>query len=297
MRQMGMTKSMKTPSGASVVVYPDAERLASATATFIAEEARRSVEAHGRFAVALAGGTTPRRTYALLARPPLVDRVPWESVHVFWTDERCVGPDDPRSNEGMAREELLDRVSVPPDRVYPMRCGVSAEAAKDQGAAPAEQAARRCAEKYDALLRRLFPAAYDAAVGGVTDAGGALGTALDLVLLGLGVDGHTASLFPGSDALSEGRRWVAPVFVPAAAAAGANAAGDDLWRLTLTAPFINMAASALFIVSGPAKAPIVAEVLEGPVEAGRLPAQLVRPRLGALRWYLDEASAALLSAA
>ena len=297
MRQIGMTKSMRTSSGASVVVYPDAESLASATAALIAEEASRSVDVQGCFAMALAGGTTPRRTYALLARPPLVDRVPWESVHVFWTDERCVGPDDPRSNEGMAREELLDRVSVPPDHVHPMRCGVGAKPDEDQGAPPAEQAARRCAEKHEALLRRLFPEAHHAATAGVTNPGVAEGTALDLVLHGLGADGHTASLFPGSDALDEDRRWVAPVFVPAAAAAGATTAGDDLWRLTLTAPFINMAAAALFIVSGPAKAPIVAEVLEGPMEAGRLPAQLVRPRSGALRWYLDEASAALLSAA
>lgn len=297
-----IAKSTSMPGRLSVVVHADAERLASAVAAFVAKEARRSIEAHGRFAVALAGGTTPKRAYELLSLPPLVTLVPWEGVHLFWTDERCVGSDDPRSNERMAREAFLDRVPIPPDQVHPMRCGAGGGQDGVEGGLTAEQAARRSADEYESLLRRLFAEADGVGAFGLPYAEGPAGAALDLVVLGLGADGHTASLFPGSQALTDGGRWAAPVFVRTAAAdraagadaAGAGAAGEDLWRVTLTAPFINMAASVLFVVSGPAKAPIVTEVLEGPIDAGRLPAQLIRPRTGMVRWYLDEASAALL---
>ena len=276
----------------------DSEALATAAAAAIAEEARRSVEARGRFAVALAGGATPRRAYELLAEPPLLGVVPWQGVQVFWTDERCVEGDDPRSNERMAREALLDRVPIPVDRVHPIRCGAGQEERRSDDPRWARQSARRRADDYDALLRRLFQDGDHVGPAGLLHHAGPAGTALDLVLLGVGTDGHTASLFPDSEVLHERRRWVAPVFVRAAAAAGitagATAGDEDLWRVTLTAPFINMAASVLFMASGPAKAPIVAEVLEGPPDADRLPARLVRPRAGEVRWFLDEAAAALL---
>ena len=246
----------------SVFVHPDAETLALATAAMVVEEARRAAKERGRFTVALAGGSTPKRAYELLAQPLFADLVPWEVVHVFWGDERCVGSTDPRSNERMARETLLDHVPIPPDQVYPMRC---------QGAA---REARRAAAEYEDLLRPFL--------------------SLDLVLLGLGDNGHTASLFPGSEVLGEQERWVAAAFVDAADNAHTTAAGADLWRVTLTAPFINRAATVVFLAGGPGKAEIVTKIIEGPVDGARLPAQLIRPMSGRLLWQLDDESAALL---
>ncbi len=243
----------------SVFVHPDADTLALATAALFVEEARRAVSERGRFTVALAGGSTPKRTYELLAQPLLAQLVRWEAVHVFWGDERCVTAADPRSNERMAREALLDHVPIPPDQVHPVRC---------QGEA------QRAAEEYENLLRPF--------------------SSLDLVLLGLGDNGHTASLFPGSEVLGEQERWVVAAFVDAADSAHTTAAGADLWRVTLTAPFLNRATTVVFLASGPGKAEIVKKIIEGPVDGTLLPAQLIRPRSGRLLWQLDDESAALL---
>jgi 6-phosphogluconolactonase len=283
-------------SGSGVAVHPDPESLALAAATLIVEEASRAVSARGRFALALSGGSTPKRTYELLSRPPFVDRMPWECVDVFWGDERCVAPADPRSNELMARHALLNYVPIPPDQVHPMRCQGVGTASGRPGESHSEDLARRSADEYEGLLRAFFPEQTE--------------TALDVVLLGLGANGHTASLFPESEVLPETVRWVAAAF-DAAAAGGAvpdgagpastpSAAGTavaaGLWRITLTASFINRAASVLFLVSGSSKAGVVKEVLEGPINPTRLPAELIHPENGTLRWYLDEDSAALLSA-
>lgn len=290
----GVTKRATVSDRISVAVYANAETLASAVAAAIAEEACRSIGVRGRFTVALAGGATPRRAYELLSQPPLLGVVPWQGVQVFWTDERCVDVDDPRSNERMVREALLKRVPIPVDRVHPIRCGAGDLEGGADGRLSAKRAAKRRAEAYEALLRGVFQHGEHTGAAGLLHHAGPAGTALDLVLLGVGSDGHTASLFPDTEVLDERRRWAAPVFVRAAAAAGTAAAGEDLWRVTLTVPFINMAASVLFVASGPAKAPIVAEVLEGPPDAGRLPAQLIQPRTGVIRWLLDEAAASLL---
>lgn len=270
-------------------VFPDHESLALAAAAYVVGRARRSLKVGGSFAVALAGGSTPRRTYEFLAASPLSDLMPWTDTHVFWSDERCVPLSDPRSNERMARRSLLDYVPVPPGQIHPMRCG---------------------AAEYEGGLRESFP--------------------LDLVLLGLGSDGHTASLFPGSPALFEEERWTAGVFgsdvagaegraransearaeagagaaaataeTAAAAIAGApdDGAAEGLWRVTLTASFINTASAVAFLVSGAAKAEAVKQVIEGPLDIDRLPAQLIRPEDGELRWFLDDEAAALLTSA
>ena len=185
---------------------------------------------------------------------------------MFWGDERCVPPDDLRSNERMARETLLDKVPIPPHQIHPLHCAESRPAA---------------VAGYESLLRDFFERP---AVGGP-----------DLILLGLGDNGHTASLFPYTPVLAERDNWVGEVFVDAAAGAGTTAAGEDLWRVTLTAPFINTAETVVFVVTGSAKASVVGEVLEGPYEPDRLPAQLIRPTKGLLRWYLDESAAADLA--
>lgn len=290
-----------SPTGASVSVMPDAESLALAAAAAIAAEARRALRRSGRFTIALSGGSTPEPAYRLLAGPPFSDLVPWEATHIFFSDERCVNPDDPRSNEGMARRALLDRVPIPSGQVHPIhrpRDHRATSAVTDPGTR-----ARADADAYEDLLRA--PAAV------------AEGGRFDLVLLGLGADGHTASLFPGSEVLDERVRWVAAVSPPDASAEGADAAdgvdaagsrtaagaasagGTDKppWRVTLTATSINLAGLVLFLVSGAAKAAAVKEVIQGSADPRRVPARLIRPAAGRLCWLVDEEAAGELDLA
>jgi len=237
-------------SGA-VRVYADAAALAHAAARLFTGAARAAVAARGRFVVALAGGATPRATYELLAQEPWRSRVPWPWVHVFWGDERCVPPNDERSNERMTRQALLDHVPVVAGQVHPIRCSDDPAGA---------------AQRYEAILRGIFPDAR---------------ARFDLVLLGLGANGHTASLFPGTDVLKEERRWAKEVFV----------AEEDTWRVTLTAGAINSATLVAFLVSGREKAEILDRVLHGPRETAKLPAQLIEPQDGELVWLVDAAAA------
>lgn len=245
--------------GAVVLRVPDAEALARAAAGAFAAAAREAVAARGRFTVALAGGATPRALYRLLADPRAGFRaqIPWERVHVFFGDERHVPPDHPESNFRMAREALLDH--VPAAGVHRLRGELP-----DAGAAAAE---------YQAELARAFGLPADGPP-----------PALDLALLGLGADGHTASLFPGSDALGERRRWVAAPFVERL----------GVHRLTLTLPTLERAREVLFLVSGSEKADAVARVLAPAAGAPPLAAALVRPESGHARWILDAAAASRL---
>jgi len=241
---------------AAVRIAPDAEALAGLAAGEIARRAAAAVAARGRCHLALAGGRTPRRTYALLAAPPLRDQLPWGGIHVFFGDERHVPPDHPDSNFRMAREALLDAVPIPAGQVHRIRAeAVEAEAA---------------ARDYQTDLRQAF------ALGS-----GAL-PRLDLVLLGMGADGHVASLFPGSAALAETGRLVT---------AGPGPRARDPARITLTLPVLNAAAAVLLLVSGADKAERVAEVLGG--RAPGLPAARLAPA-GELLWLLDQAAAARL---
>lgn len=239
---------------AEIVVLSDAEALANEAAAQFAALASEAVTSRGRASVALSGGSTPARLFALLAEQPYRSQIPWEQVHFFWADERCVPPEAPSSNYRMAQEILLSQVPVPPDQVHRM-----------QGELAPEIAARA----YQRELQDFFCGPRPR---------------LDLVLLGLGEDGHTASLFPGSPLLAERERLVAP----------ATAAYQDrpAERITLTLPAINTARQVLFLVAGSAKAAIVEAVLNGPV--GRFPAQQVRPTAGSLIWLLDAAAAAHL---
>jgi len=238
-----------------IEVYPDLESLSRAAARLLVEQANLAVAARGRFSVALSGGATPKRTYELLAAPPWVDQAPWDRVHVFWGDERCVPLTDSRSNARLAQAAWLDRVPIPADQIHPMDC------ASDPAAA---------ARQYEAQLREFFAGQPPI---------------LDLVLLGLGDNGHTASLFPGTAVLKEAERWAAAVYV----------AEQDLYRVTLTAPLINQAALVAFLVAGGAKAAVLREVLHGPRDPARLPAQLIQPQNGELLWLTDLAAAGLLA--
>jgi 6-phosphogluconolactonase len=235
----------------------DAGEVARTAAEEVARAAAGAFAARRRFTVALAGGSTPRRLYALLAEPggPFRARIPWASTHVFFGDERSVPPEHPESNYRMAREALLDHVAVA--SVHPI---------------PADEP--DAAERYEEELRHFF---------GV--ASGGPPPPLDLVLLGLGPDGHTASLFPGSAALDEETRWVVSTFV------------DRLGtrRTTLTLPVLNRARGVVFLVSGAEKAAALAGVLAPAPGAAPLPAARVAPAGGTL-WIVDRAAASRLVA-
>jgi 6-phosphogluconolactonase len=238
-----------------IQVYPDLESLSRAAAALLVEQANLAVAARGRFSVALSGGNTPRRTYELLATPPFLDQAPWDRVHVFWGDERCVPLNDSRSNARMAREAWLDRVPIPSHQIHPMNCAAEPAAA---------------ARQYEAQLREFFAGQPPI---------------LDLVFLGLGDDGHTASLFPGTTVLAETERWADAVYV----------AAQNLYRVTLTPLLINQAAVVAFLVAGGAKAEVLREILHGPRDPARLPSQLIQPHHGELLWLTDLAAAGSLA--
>jgi 6-phosphogluconolactonase len=239
----------------AVAVYPDAEAVSLAAAGLFAVEARRAAAGEGSFNVALSGGSTPRRCYQILGEDPLRDSIPWQAVHLFWGDERYVPQDDPRSNFAMVRESLIRQLPKAPGGVHPI---------------PFAESPAASAQAYDTLLHRHF---LDAT------------PRFDLVFLGLGENGHTASLFPGSAALSETVRWVREVFVPE----------QDLFRVTLTAPVFNAADTVAFLVTGAEKAAMLQRVLEGEYDPQRIPAQLVRPTRGKVVWLVDRAAARFLS--
>jgi 6-phosphogluconolactonase len=230
--------------------------LSRAAADLFLRQANEAIKDRGRFSVALSGGHTPERIYELLAGPPFNELLDWGRVHVFWGDERCVPPDDPRSNARMAREKLLDHVPVPPGQVHPIACADSAEDG---------------ARSYESLLRSFF-------------AGGP--KSFDLVLSGLGSDGHTASLFPGTPAVLEKDRWVTEIY----------SEKDGIYRVTLTAPILNRALVLAFIASGASKAEVLREVLAQRPGPERFPARLIEPDRygGKLYWLLDKDSASLL---
>lgn len=233
-----------------LTVVEDPAALARAAAEEVARRADEAVAARGAFTWALSGGSTPRALYALLADPAagFRDRIPWARTEVFFGDERNVPPDHPDSNHRMASEALLSHVPV-------------AAVHRIEGERPAGEAA----DRYAALLRQRF--------------GAGAPPRLDLVLLGLGADGHAASLFPGSPALEERARWVSAAWVPAL---GAH-------RITLTLPVLDAAAAVLFLVAGRDKAgPLRALLAPGPPT---IPAARVRPEAGALRVLADRAAA------
>ena len=241
-----------------VEILVDAPLLARRAAEYFVQWSGDAIRTGGRFTVALAGGSTPRQMYGLLAGPSFSSRVDWEHVHFFWGDERCVPPEHSDSNYRMAWEALLSGIYIPDANIH-----------RIQAELPAEEAALA----YERELRQFF---------------GDEIPCFDLILLGLGPDGHTASLFPGSPALRETSRWVVPV---------SHAAPPPplVSRVTLTPPVLNAAAKVVFLVSGAGKAGRLVQVLRGPLQPERLPAQTVQPVTGRLLWLVDQAAAARLS--
>jgi 6-phosphogluconolactonase len=242
----------------TVTIVDDAPALAREAAGVLTRCARDAVSARGRCAVALSGGSTPRATYERLAEPPYRDAIAWSDLHAFWSDERHVPPTHAGSNFRMAYDAWLSRVPIPPGNIHRIR----AELAD----------ARDAADDYERTLRGFFQLETGAF------------PRFDLVLLGVGSDGHTASLFPGTAALCESARMAVALWAEQVSA----------HRVTLTLPVLNAAGDVLFLVSGAAKAAIVRACLCGSRETQLLPAQLVRPPAGRVTWLLDRDAASSL---
>lgn len=243
----------------NVAVFGDRAALMVGAAERVVQLAADAIRERGRFTWALAGGSTPRELYALLASAHFANQIDWARVHFFWSDERCVPPDHADSNYRMAKEALLDVVAPPMEHVHRMH-------GEDD---PTEAAAA-----YERVLREVFAAPDDSAP-----------PRFDLVLLGMGADGHTASLFPGSAPVMERTRWVMAHKVESVGA----------WRVTLTPVIINAAAQVAFLVAGADKAGALAQVLDARTSRMRvLPAQVIRPVQGELLWMIDAGAAVRL---
>lgn len=238
-----------------VRVFPDTEALSRAAAEFFTAFSKKAVASHGGFTVALSGGSTPRRLYTLLGSPPYRNAVDWKQTHVFWADERCVPEYHEESNFKLAVDTLLSRVAIPKENIHRIK---------------GEDGPERAAEEYERDLRSFFDTTEF--------------PVFDLVLLGAGEDGHTASLFPGSPVLRERTRLAAAV----------NLQSPKPGRVTLTLPMLNHAVQTLFLASGPAKARVVHAILENgnPLH---YPAGLVQPVRGGVTWFVDKQAAGLLT--
>ncbi len=242
-------------------ILPSRDALVEAAAERFVATAAAAFRARGRFLVALSGGTTPMDLYATLASDRYAGRVDWSLVHLFWGDERCVPPTDPMSNYRMAREILIDHVPLAAANVHRIR-----------GEDDPATAAAAC----ELEIRHVFG----------TPAGATMrGARFDLVLLGMGSDGHTASLFPGTPALTEHERWVMAQYV----------AEVSMWRVTFTPVLINAAAEIVFLVSGHEKAAVLHQTLEGPYQPTVVPVQVVAPHDGSVCWLVDAAAAVNLT--
>ncbi|WP_134087913.1 6-phosphogluconolactonase [Olivibacter sp. XZL3] len=232
-------------------VFNNINTLSESAAALFVQTAQRSIEAKGRFTVALTGGSSPVQLYKLLASHPYVENVDWTKVFVFWGDERWVPLTDDKSNAKMAYETLLTHVPIPESHIFPMWA--------------VDTTPEAYAKIYEALLIKHLGA----------------NSQFDLILLGMGEDGHTASLFPHTAVLKEEKKWVDAYYLEA----------QQMYRITLTAPLINQAKTIAFITYGKGKAKALHEVLNGPSNPDLYPSQLIQPKDGEVYWFVDEAAA------
>jgi 6-phosphogluconolactonase len=231
--------------------YKDGEELSQAVAKWIADLISDTLKRQDRFTIALSGGSTPLRLHKLLAAPPYKERIDWRRLHVFWGDERAVPFEDTRNNAKMAFDSLLNFVPVPPEQIHVMRTDILPE---------------QSAAEYEKILHQYFPAPA---------------TSFDLVLLGMGDDGHTLSLFPGTAVIHEEQAWAKAYFLPS----------QDMYRITLTKTIVNRSARVAFLTTGVAKAHALREVLKGLYNPDLYPSQEIKPENGELYWFIDEAAA------
>ena len=239
-------------------VFDDNRSFVDGSADFIAKSAAAAIAERGRFTIALAGGGTPKQIYARLATADYRGRIAWKKVHIFFGDERCVPPDDARSNYRMVREAWFDHAPIPAENIHRIH-------GEDD---PALEALR-----YEQDIAGLYRSARL--------------PAFDLILLGMGDNGHTASLFPGTVALRETMRWVVAQYVEVM----------TTWRVTFTAPLINAARHVAFLAEGAGKAQMLWNVMEGPYQPDVWPSQLIQPTNGELHWLVDTAAAAKVKTA
>ncbi len=239
----------------TVNIYPTPTDVARAAARLFASAAVEAVAARGMAKLAISGGSTPKTMLQMLASEdePFLKTIPWDKIELFWVDERCVGPEHPESNYGMTKKAMLDGVPLPAERIHRMEGELDPEVG---------------ASKYEAEIRNTFKLE------------GAETPTFDLVLLGMGPDGHTASLFPHTEALNEMARICVANHVPQ----------KDAYRVTLTWPVICQGRTVAFLIEGAGKADVLKTVFEGPYLPETYPAQLIRPASGRLTLLLDEAS-------
>jgi 6-phosphogluconolactonase len=240
-----------------IVITSDSNELARAAVRIFQKAAKDAITQKDHFAVALSGGSTPRHMNRMLAQEPHCSGIAWDKIQIFWVDERCVSMDDPASNYGVARKDFLDQVPIPIDHVHPM---------------PGEAIPEEGARIYQSELKAFFRSIDEES------------PVFDLILLGIGTDGHTASLFPGTPfSVLLSKEWVLAV----------KGGTPDVYRLTLTYDVLNRAKEICFLVSGEKKAPIVKSIFEN--EQAGLPAQKIQPLNGRLTWLMDRQAGSLLS--
>jgi len=233
-------------------IYKDADELSHAVAKWIADAIASTLKKSGRFTIALSGGSTPKLLHKILAAPPYKDLIDWSKLHIFWGDERDVPFTDDRNNAKMAYDTLLNFVMVPPSQIHVMRTDI-----------PAEESAA----EYEKTLHEYFDNSPNS---------------FDLVLLGMGDDGHTLSLFPGTAAVHEEKAWTIAYYLKA----------QDMSRITLTKTIVNKAARIAFMTTGTGKAHALKEVQQGVYNPDLYPSQEIRPVAGELHWFVDQAAAA-----
>lgn len=235
-------------------IEKDTKALSASLAEWINNYIQQVLAKQDRFTFVLSGGSTPKALYALLAESPYKESIPWEKLHFFWGDERAVPFEDSRNNAKMCYDELLDKVPVKAENIHIMRTDIT----------PEESAA-----EYEQIVKTYFEGSE---------------TTFDFVLLGMGDDGHTLSLFPGTDVIHEQDALATAFFLQA----------QDMYRITLTAPVVNDAACVAFLAAGAGKAEVLKQVLKGEKNVDLYPSQIIQPEKGQLHWFVDEAAAALL---
>lgn len=237
----------------SIHIHSNAEAVAQTAADFIANKIQAVLERQDRFTIALSGGSTPKRLHELLSESPFGEKIDWSRLHIFWGDERYVPLEDERNNARMAYDTLLNHVAIPEEQIHLMRTDYPD---------PAESALQ-----YERLLHRYFDGQPNT---------------FDLLILGMGDDGHTLSLFPGTEVVHETRRWCTAFYLQK----------QDMFRITITRPVANQSACILFLTTGAAKAHALKEVIHGMPDIDMYPAQSIKATSGEVHWIIDQAAAA-----